>query len=146
MFPLYKIDPGKNKIAFNNARSLHKHFKDCWNGTKCVCSRWPLDLPKQDYAVGMKMYILLWRDSDLLDWMTQRKNQWTGLIMDLHYMWKNIFNYRKLWKCNASHLNSYLLAYTAFKEGMFKLLLYCTSSQKVHRHILERIFIVIWGQ
>ena len=26
--PLYKIDPGKNKIAFNNARSLHKHFKD----------------------------------------------------------------------------------------------------------------------
>ena len=26
--PLYKIDPGKNKIAFNNARSSHKHFKD----------------------------------------------------------------------------------------------------------------------
>ena len=26
--PLYKIDPGKTKIAFNNARSLHKHFKD----------------------------------------------------------------------------------------------------------------------
>ena len=26
--PLYRIDPGKNKIAFNNARSLHKHFKD----------------------------------------------------------------------------------------------------------------------
>ena len=26
--PLYKIDPYKNKIAFNNARSLHKHFKD----------------------------------------------------------------------------------------------------------------------
>ena len=26
--PLYKIDPGKIKIAFNNARSLHKHFRD----------------------------------------------------------------------------------------------------------------------
>ena len=26
--PLYKIDPGKIKIAFNNVRSLHKHFKD----------------------------------------------------------------------------------------------------------------------
>ena len=26
--PLCKIDPGKSKIAFNNARSLHKHFKD----------------------------------------------------------------------------------------------------------------------
>ena len=26
--PLYKIDPHKNKFAFNNARSLHKHFKD----------------------------------------------------------------------------------------------------------------------
>ena len=26
--PLYKIDPHKNKIAFNNARSLHKYFKD----------------------------------------------------------------------------------------------------------------------
>ena len=26
--PLYEIDPGKNKIAFNNARSLHKHFRD----------------------------------------------------------------------------------------------------------------------
>ena len=26
--PLYKTDPGKLKIAFNNARSLHKHFRD----------------------------------------------------------------------------------------------------------------------
>ena len=26
--PLYKIDPCKVKLAFNNARSLHKHFKD----------------------------------------------------------------------------------------------------------------------
>ena len=26
--PLYKIDPCKNKIAFNNAISLHKHFRD----------------------------------------------------------------------------------------------------------------------
>ena len=26
--PLYKIDPGKIKIAFNNVRSLRKHFKD----------------------------------------------------------------------------------------------------------------------
>ena len=26
--PLYKIDPCKIKLAFNNARSLHKHFKD----------------------------------------------------------------------------------------------------------------------
>ena len=26
--PLYKIGAGKTKIAFNNARSLHKHFKD----------------------------------------------------------------------------------------------------------------------
>ena len=26
--PLYKIDPCKIKIAFNNARSLHMHFKD----------------------------------------------------------------------------------------------------------------------
>ena len=26
--PLYKIDPCKIKLVFNNARSLHKHFKD----------------------------------------------------------------------------------------------------------------------
>ena len=26
--PLYKVDQGKIKIAFNNARSSHKHFKD----------------------------------------------------------------------------------------------------------------------
>ena len=26
--PLYKIDPGKVKVVFNNARSLNKHFKD----------------------------------------------------------------------------------------------------------------------
>ena len=26
--PLYKVYPGKTKITFNNARSLHKHFKD----------------------------------------------------------------------------------------------------------------------
>ena len=26
--PLYKIHPHKNKIAFNNARSLHRHFQD----------------------------------------------------------------------------------------------------------------------
>ena len=24
--PLYRIDPNKIKLAFNNARSLHKHF------------------------------------------------------------------------------------------------------------------------
>ena len=26
--PSYEIDPHKNKITFNNARSLHKHLKD----------------------------------------------------------------------------------------------------------------------
>ena len=26
--PWYKIGSGKIKIAFNNVRSLHKHFKD----------------------------------------------------------------------------------------------------------------------
>ena len=26
--PLYRIDPGKVKVAFNNARLLNKHFKD----------------------------------------------------------------------------------------------------------------------
>ena len=26
--PLYKIDPSRIKLAFNNAMSLHKHFKD----------------------------------------------------------------------------------------------------------------------
>ena len=26
--PLYKIGSDKTKIAFNNARSLHKHYKD----------------------------------------------------------------------------------------------------------------------
>ena len=26
--PLYKIDPSRIKLAFNNARSLHKHFED----------------------------------------------------------------------------------------------------------------------
>ena len=26
--PLYKVDPGKIKIAFNNVRSSHKHLKD----------------------------------------------------------------------------------------------------------------------
>ena len=26
--PLYKVDPHKIKVAFNNTRSLHKHFKD----------------------------------------------------------------------------------------------------------------------
>ena len=25
---MYKTDPGKIKIAFNNARSMHKHFRD----------------------------------------------------------------------------------------------------------------------
>ena len=34
----------------------------------------------------------------------------------------NIFKYRELSKSNESHLNSYLLAFTALKEGMFKLL------------------------
>ena len=26
--PLYKVGPNKIKLAFNNARSLHKHYKD----------------------------------------------------------------------------------------------------------------------
>ena len=36
-------------------------------------------------------------------------------------MLRNIFKYRELSKCNASHLNSYMLSYTAFKEVIFTL-------------------------
>ena len=32
---LYKIDPGKVKVAFNNARSLNKHFKDIEHEPNC---------------------------------------------------------------------------------------------------------------
>ena len=56
--PLYRIDPGKNKIAFNNARSLHKHFRDVEFEPNVLAAD-AIGLLKQDYVEGMIMYILL---------------------------------------------------------------------------------------
>ena len=64
--PLYKIDPCKIKLAFNNAMSLHKHLKIysrnqmCWLQTLLI-------LLNLDCAQGMKMFILPSINSDLLD-------------------------------------------------------------------------------
>ena len=62
--PLYKIGPGKIKIAFNNVRSLHKHFKDI-EFERNVLAADVIDLQNQGYVKGMKMCILLLEDSDL---------------------------------------------------------------------------------
>ena len=61
--PLYKIDPCKIKLAFNNARSLHKHFKDI---------QWERNVLAAD-VIGFAesrlctMFILPSINSDLLD-------------------------------------------------------------------------------
>ena len=64
--PLYKTGPGKIKIAFNNLRSLHKHFKDIEIETNVLAAD-VIGSQNQGYVKGMKMCILLLKDSDLLD-------------------------------------------------------------------------------
>ena len=56
--PLYKTDPGKIKIAFNNARSLHKHL-EMLNLNQMCWQQMPLDLLKRGCAERMKMYTML---------------------------------------------------------------------------------------
>ena len=140
--PLYKTDPGKIKIAFNNARSLHKHFRDVEFEPNVLAAdaigfaETRLCRRDENVHYALKRFRLI-RLDDAEKESGNRPHH--GLAL---YVFRSIFKYRELSKCNASHLNSYLLAYTAFKEGMFKLLC-CKSSQKVHRQILERILIVI---
>ena len=55
--PLYKIDPSKIKLAFNNARSLHKHFKDVQFEPNMLSAD-VVGLLNLDCVQGMKMFIL----------------------------------------------------------------------------------------
>ena len=63
--PLYKIGPGEIKIAFNNVRSLQKHFKNIEFEPNMLAAD-VIALQNQGYVKGMKMCILLLKDSDLL--------------------------------------------------------------------------------
>ena len=61
---LYKTGPGKIKIAFNNVRSLHKHFNDIEFEPHVLAAD---VIGFVSYVKGMKMCILLLKDSNLLD-------------------------------------------------------------------------------
>ena len=142
MFLCIKLILAKNKIAFKNARSLHKHFKDVemepnvlaadaigFAETRLCCS-------DENVHFALKRLRLI-RLDDTEKESVNRPHHGLALYVKEYFQIQGIVKIQ----CN-DYLNSYLLAYTAFKEGMFKLLC-CTSSQKVHRQILERIFFVI---
>ena len=59
---LYKTDPSKIKLAFNNARSLHKHFK--YTSNQMCCLQMLLVLLNVGCVQGMKMTLI---DSDVSD-------------------------------------------------------------------------------
>ena len=84
--PLYKIDPRKIKLAFNNARSLHKHFKDIQWETNVCWLQMLLILLNLDCEQGMKMFILPSINLVLLDKMKQHMK--LGHIMDLLCMYQ----------------------------------------------------------
>ena len=56
--PLYKTDPGKIKIAFNNARSLHKHFRVVEFEPNVLAAD-AIGFAETRCAEGMKMYTML---------------------------------------------------------------------------------------
>ena len=142
--PLYKIGSDKTKIAFNNARSLHKHYKDVQSEPNVLaadiigfaetrlCSR------DENVHFALKRFRLVRLDDTVKE---ANKRPYHGLALYV----KEYLQIQKVMKMQVSHLNLYSLAHSAFSEVMFKLLC-CTNTQKVHRLILEMIFAVILGQ
>ena len=132
MFPLYKTDPGKIKIAFNNARSLHKHFRDVEFEPNVLAAdaigfaETRLCRRDENVHYALKRFRLI-RLDDAEKESGNRPHHGLALYVKEYFQ-----NTESCQNCNASHLNSYLLAYIAFKEDMFKLLC-CTSSPKVQQ-------------
>ena len=125
---LYKTDPGKIKIAFNNVLAADAiGFAE----TR-LCRR------DENVHYALKMFRLI-RLDDAEKESGNRPHHGLALYV------KEYFQIQKVVKmqCKSnSYLNSYLLAHTAFKEGMFKLSCF-TNTLEGHRQILERIFIII---
>ena len=138
---LYKIGSGKIKIAFNNVRSLHKHFKDIEFELNVLAADVIVfaesRLCKRDENVHFTLK--RFRRIRLDDTKKESVNRpHHGLALYV----KEYFHVQKVVKCIASHVNSFWLPCTAFRKGTFKLL-YCTNTQKVHRLILKMTFAVI---
>ena len=139
--PSYKTDPGKIKIAFNNARSLHKFFKDVEFEPNVLAANAigfaETRLCRRDEHVhyAVKKFRLI-RLDDAEKESGNRPHHGLALYVKEH------FQIQKVVKMQSKSLNSYLLAYAAFKEGMFKLLCF-TNTLEAHRQILKRIFIII---
>ena len=139
--PLYKVDPGKIKIAFNNARSLHKHFKDVEFEPNVLAadvigfakSR----LCKRDDNVqfAFKRFRLIRLDDTEKESVNRPHH---GLALYI----KEYFQVQKVVKLLCQSCQLIFLPCIAFRKGIFKLL-YCTNIQKVLKQILKMTFAVI---
>ena len=142
--PLYKIDPGKTKIAFNNARSLHRHFKDVefepnvlaadvigFAETR-LCSR------DENVHFALKRFKLIRLD----DTVKETNNRpYHGLALYVkEYL--QIQNFLKM-QCKSFE---FILADISNVQRSYVQVVVLYRYPKVHRLILERIFTVISGQ
>ena len=140
----YKIDPGKNKIAFNNARSLHKHFKDVEIEPNVLAAdvigfaETRLCRRNENVHFALKRFRLI-RLDDTEKESVNRPHHGLALYV------KEYFQIQRVVKMQCKSFEFIFARIYSFQEGMYKLLC-CTNSPKVHRQILERIFIVILDQ
>ena len=141
--PLYKVDPGKIKITFNNIRSLHKHLKDIEFEPNVLAedvigfaeSR----LCKRDENVhfALKRFRLI-RLDDTGSKSVNRPHH--GLAIALYI--KEYFHVQKVVKLHCKSCEFILAAMHSIQRGIFKLL-YCTDTQNVHGLISKMTFVVI---
>ena len=135
--PLYKVQPDKVKIAFNNARSLNKHFQDIEHEPNVLAAD----------VIGFAESRLCARDQNV-HFSLRRCNlvrlddtQYESLNRPSHglalYM-KEYLEVQKLVKLNASRVNLFMQLYIVDKKATFKLLFY-TNTLRVHREILKLI-------
>ena len=139
--PLYKVNPGKIKIAFNNARSLHKNFKDIefepnvlaadviGFAESRLCKR------GDNVQFALKRLRLIRLDDTEKESVNRPHH---GLALYI----KEYFQVQKIVKLLCQWCELILLPCTAFRKGIFKLL-YCTNIQNVLKPILKMTFAVI---
>ena len=140
--PLHKIDPGKIKIAFNNVRSLHKHFKDiefepyvlATDANGFAESR--LCKGNENVHFAFKRFRLI-RLDDTEKEPVNRPHHGLALYV------KEYFHIQKVVKLHCQSCEFILAAMHCIQKGYFEVVILYKYPPKNHRPILKMTFVVI---
>ena len=138
---LYKIDPGKIKIALNNVRSLHKHFKDIEFEPNVleadVIGFAKSRLCKRDENVhfALKRFRLIRLDDTEKESVSRPHH---GIAVYV----KEYFHVEKVVKLQCQSCEFILASMHCIPEGYFKVVI-LYKYRKVHRLILKMTFAVV---